>query len=229
MKQLCLLSPWTSDCKVCYFKVSLCFWQTLGQVLWSFTQQVAKGLWNLVWGEHFHILMNSETCWQFLLQSDMFMSMFPVPSPTQSNWISVWRSVSSSICSVSHWIFSPWKAVQFWAHFDKTLVFRFLTKYLWGLSPARANGLVLVQERDRPAANVWQYFVFQCRLCYTPVLEEYLLSFSFAVHSSGMEPHFHCLKLMLTDSLWAFDFFFLNDKKERRKLTDEPAWKDCGS
>lgn len=105
--------------------------------------------------------------------------------------------------------FFPWKAVQFWAHLDKTLVFRFLTKYLWGLSPARASGLVLVQEQDRAAANVWPYFVFQCRLCYTPVLEEYLLSFSFAAHSSGMEPHFHCPKLMLADNrLWAFEFFF---------------------
>lgn len=36
--------------------------------------------------------------------------------------------------------FFPWRAVQLWAHLDKTLVFGFLTKYLWGLSPGRADG-----------------------------------------------------------------------------------------
>lgn len=46
-----------------------------------------------------------------------------------------------------------------------------------------------------------------------PVLEESLLSFSIAVHSSGMEPHLHYLKLMLADnSLWAFGFFFKGQK-----------------
>lgn len=58
MKQLCLLSPWTLDSEVYSFKVFLWFWQILGQALGSFTQKVAKVLWNLVWGEHFQILMN---------------------------------------------------------------------------------------------------------------------------------------------------------------------------
>lgn len=157
------------------------------------------------------------------------MSMFPVPSPTQSNWISVWRSVSCSICSVSHWIFSPERLCSFG---------RILTKHLcWAfwLNIFEVCFLVLVQEQDKAAANLWEYFLCRCRLCYTPCTGGVSFIFSLAVHFSRMEPHFHCLKLnelLFTDnSLCAFEFFFKNDKKTpqktRRKssLTDKPVWK----
>lgn len=112
MKQLCLLSPWTLDCELWYFKVSLWFWQILGQALCSFTQKVAKSLWNLVWGEYFHILMNfSNVPTVFIAEWRVHVYVSSTfPHSEQLDFI--WRSVSCSICCVSHWVFFPWKAVQ---------------------------------------------------------------------------------------------------------------------
>ena len=55
MKQLCLSSPWVLD-----FTVYLSFFMILPNFrsTCSFTQEVAKVLRNLVWEEHFQILMN---------------------------------------------------------------------------------------------------------------------------------------------------------------------------
>lgn len=126
--------------KLWWFKVSLCFWQILGQTLCSFTQKVAKGLWNLVWGEHFHILMN------FSNLLAVFIAEWHVHVYVSSTFPhSEQLDFSLKKCLVFHLLcqsldFFPWKAVQLWAYLDKTLVLGFLTKYLWGLFPGAGTG-----------------------------------------------------------------------------------------
>lgn len=58
--------------------------------------------------------------------------------------------------------FFPWKAVQLWAYLDKTLYLVF-----W-LSIFEVCLLEVLMVQDKVATNVWEYFLSQCRLCYTP-------------------------------------------------------------
>lgn len=139
MKQLCLLSPWTLDCKVCYFKASLWFWQTVGQALCSFTQKVAKGLWHLVWGEHFHILMNFSNLTVCIVE-------WHVHAYVSSTFLHS-EQLDSSLkkCLLFHLlcqslVFFPLKGCAALGISWQNIVFGFLTKYLWGLSPGSADG-----------------------------------------------------------------------------------------
>lgn len=160
-------------------------------------------------------------CWQFLLQSDMFMSVFPVPSPTQSNWISVWRSVSCSICSVRFFPLKgcaalgiSWHNTCIWV-FDSVSL-RFVSWKGGWPGPGTGTG--------QGSSNLWEYFLCQCRTLYWSSLV-YLFLLLFILVGWN---HFHCLKLMLAgNSLWAFEIFFKMTKKARRKFsqTDKAVWK----
>lgn len=157
-------------------------------------------------------------CWQFLLQSEVYVFVVPVPPPARSSCVVLGGSVSYSICSVavsgaalqSLDFFTAGRLCSCCTLLDERLVFEIFTNCPCSLSPGQDDGLVHTgtgrgtsKRLCEPVLRVRAGCVppARCtggeRTCCSVVnpLLELHLSFSFVVPFSGMKPHFHYLKV----------------------------------
>lgn len=150
--------------------------------------------------------------------SDVFVFVLLVPSPcSEQLGFSLRKCIIFHLLCGSQWcitavfgFFSPERLCSCCACLDEIFVFEFLTKSLCSLSPGQDDGLVYT-------GTGWVISKYLCetilciragcvmpasctrgeRTCCSivnPLLESHL-SFPFVVHSSGMKPHFHYLKV----------------------------------
>lgn len=157
-------------------------------------------------------------CWQFLLQSDVFVLVLLVPLPRSEQLsFSLRKCLIFRLVCGSQWcitavigFFSPERLCSCCAPLDEILVFEFLTKCLCSLSPGWNDGLVYTGTGQGTNKHLCETILGvragcvmpasctggerTCCSIVNPLLASHL-SFFFVVvvHSSGMKPHFHYL------------------------------------
>lgn len=157
-------------------------------------------------------------CWQFLLQSEVYVFVVPVPSPRSEQLRFTWRKclIFHLLCG-SQWcstavtgFFSPGRLCSCCTRLDERLVFEIFTSCLCSLSPGQDDGLVYTGAGRGTSKHLCEPILRVRAGCVPPArcaggertccsvvnpLLELHLSFSFDVPFSGMKPHFHYLKV----------------------------------